>query len=98
MLSADSDEKILSKILADVQRHQDPSGKSHGKVPNSFFFFFWEGIPRLPPMKLSHDCNTSETRESEVLILSNLNSSSSVIQLAQAFHIQRNLLLGLSIL
>lgn len=96
MLSADSDEKILSKILADVQRHQDPSGKSHGKVSNSFFFL--AGIPRLPPMNLSHNCNTSETRESEVLILSNLNPSSSVIQLAQAFHIQRNLLLGLSIL
>lgn len=97
MLSADSDEKILSKILADVQRHQDPSEKSHGKVSNSFFFLL-AGIPRLPPMNLSHNCNTSETRESEVLILSNLNPSSSVIQLAQAFHIQRNLLLGLSIL
>lgn len=82
-------------MFRDIKIHQ---GKAMERCPTPLFFFFWEGIPRLPPMKLSHDCNTSETRESEVLILSNLNSSSSVIQLAQAFHIQRNLLLGLSIL
>lgn len=80
-------------MFRDIKIHQ---GKAMERCPTPFFFL--AGIPRLPPMNLSHNCNTSETRESEVLILSNLNPSSSVIQLAQAFHIQRNLLLGLSIL
>lgn len=79
-------------MFRDIKIHQ---GKAMERCPIPFFFV---GIPRLPPMNLSRDCSTSETRESEVLIISNLNPFSSVIQLAQAFHIQRQLLPSLSIL
>ena len=55
------------QMFRDIKIHQ-------GKDKGAYIIFCCVFLDRLPSMNFSHNCNTSQTREREVLTISSLNS------------------------
>jgi len=55
----------------DKKKFKMHKGKAMERLPIIWLLL---GIPGLPPMDLYHDCNTSNTRESQVSSIPILNS------------------------